>query len=237
MYSHPAYFRQNEQYAPHRSWQEERSFLKQLFPSGTDMRLGTPEHGTDVFAASFARGSSSTWIAAEVYITDLEQPTALSTFSNESKLQNREFWNARGADKVDEFYFEPSGYSANTLRGNVYSTMHASPQPSVSYVSHATNALMSQEELKRMVEDTLELAPGKHVGLFVFTFSPLLASAMPASSFDIQGFSQNGAWKVEQQDFYASLLSLAPAPPSICSSEQLMNEGGACMSNSHCKSL
>lgn len=229
LYSHPAYFRQQEQSSPHRTWEEERSFLKHLFPSGIDTRLGTPEHGVDLFAATFALGSSSTWFASEVYITDLEHATALSTFSSESKSTNTAFWRAAHAEQIDEFYFEPSGYSANILRGSSYATMHASPQASVSYVSHATNSVMSPEELKQMVDQTLRLTPGKHVGVFLFAFSPSPLSAVANNSaFVADGYARNGAWSVDNTQFQAALLSLTPQVVPTCTHGRA-SRGTSCM--------
>lgn len=52
---------------------------------------------------------------------------------------------ARAADllpgfRVDDYVFEPTGYSLNALRGNRYYTIHVTPQTVGSYVSFETNA-------------------------------------------------------------------------------------------------
>lgn len=218
LYSHPAFLRQDEQRSPHRSWEDERSFLHHLFPTGVEKRLGTPEHGTDVFAATFAGGASSPWVVAEIYITELEQPKASYTFDKRSKVKPSAFWKANHPDKIDEFYFDPSGYSANVLHGNSYNTLHASPQLGVSYLSHATNAVMSPDELKSMVDKTIRLAPGKHVGLFLFSFSASVLPTLPMNtSFAGDGYSQykhSGTWVAEGPNFRTSLLSLTHHGPS-----------------------
>lgn len=232
MYSHPAFFRKHEQDAPHRSWEEERAFLQELFPTGVEQRLGTPEHGTDLFAAAFGAGSTSPWSVAEVYITELEQPAALATFSKDSKARIEAFWSEGSPDKTDDFYFDPSGYSANILRSNSYATMHASPQPSVSYLSHATNVLMSPDELKNMVAKTLQLAPGRHVGVFSFAFSPsLLHTSAVNSSLTIDGYAQGGSWTAEGLHFQTSLVSLISHRSSTCEADQTSQGQLACCSH------
>jgi len=221
MYSHPAFMRQKEQAAPHRAWDDEVAFLKALFPKGVERRLGTRQHGTDLFAANYVVDTSqkaSTWVAAEIYITELEQPTALTTFAKESKASQTDWWRETDPDRIDEFYFDPSGYSANALHSsNAYATMHASPQPSVGYISHATNAMMSPNELKEMIDRTLRLAPGRHIGLFLFAFSPSNITTLPAnSSFAIDGYVSKATWALEGPGFQASLLSLTLQSPLTC---------------------
>jgi len=230
LYSHPAFLRQKEQAYPHRSWEDERNFLRQLFPTGVERRLGTPEHGTDLFAASFAVGPSSSWAVAEIYVTELEQPVALRTFSKESRGDMTAFWNSTRPDKIDEYYFDPSGYSANVLQGSSYSTMHASPQPSVSYLSYATNALMSPDELKSMVDRALRLAPGRHVGVFLFAFVPSIVPTLPMNaSFAVDGYAFNATSVVMGPYFQTSLASLTREYPSTCSNEGMMSAETAYM--------
>jgi len=220
LYSHPAFMRQEEQAAPHRAWDDEVAFLRGLFPRGVEQRLGTRQHGTDLFAANYLAGTvekGSTWVAAEVYITELEQPAALTTFAKERKASTTAWWSETNPDKIDEFYFDPSGYSANVLHSNAYATMHASPQPSVSYISHATNVVMSPSELKEMVDRTVRLAPGRHIGVFLFAFSPSEITTLPAnSSFAIDGYVSKATWALEGPGFQTSLLSLTLQSPLTC---------------------
>jgi len=230
LYSHPAYMRQEEQAAPHQSWADEVAFLRDLFPNGTAERLGTPKHGTDVFVANFVEEQTSPWFAAEVYITDLEQQNAHETFSKNLETgKNAAFWNAMRPDATDEFYFDPSGYSANILRGSTYSTMHASPQSSGSYLSHATNAMKSPQELKDMVDQTLRLAPGSHVGVFLFAFAPnrLQEPLTNYSSYAFDGYFQSEAWTAQHSTFHASLLSLTALSAQSCSNTDYIG-GIAC---------
>ena len=41
--------------------------------------------------------------------------------------------------EIDDFTFEPNGYSLNALNGKQYLTIHVTPQPENSYVSVETN--------------------------------------------------------------------------------------------------
>lgn len=42
--------------------------------------------------------------------------------------------------KIDEFGFDPCGYSMNGIIGDAFFTIHITPQPEQSYASFETNA-------------------------------------------------------------------------------------------------
>lgn len=61
--------------------------------------------------------------------------------------------------ELDDFCFEPFGYSLNALRGEVYLTIHVTPQKETSYISVETNA--DREEASKMAYHFLaKLSPG-----------------------------------------------------------------------------
>lgn len=56
---------------------------------------------------------------------------------------------------VDDFVFDPCGYSLNALKGDEYFTIHVTPQDCSSYVSFETNAKIEQNYLpvlRRVIE-------------------------------------------------------------------------------------
>ncbi|MEC9283992.1 MAG: adenosylmethionine decarboxylase [Bdellovibrionota bacterium] len=58
--------------------------------------------------------------------------------------------------QVDDFIFEPQGYSLNAIKEDQYYTIHVTPQSFGSYVSFETNH-SDQDELKSLVERVLEV--------------------------------------------------------------------------------
>merc|ERR1711981_897467 len=65
-----------------------------------------------------------------------------------------------GADKVDDYFFSPCGYSVNALKDDAYFTIHITPEDEGSFVSYETNAQCeSYESLCQLVINTFK--PGK----------------------------------------------------------------------------
>lgn len=64
-----------------------------------------------------------------------------------------------GDFELNDFCFEPFGYSLNALRGETYATIHITPQKQSSYISYETNA--SRKEAQKMLAHFLKiLRPG-----------------------------------------------------------------------------
>jgi S-adenosylmethionine decarboxylase len=60
--------------------------------------------------------------------------------------------------QVDDYFFEPRGYSLNALKGNEYYTFHVTPEACSSYVSFETNHLFKDShELAAVVRCVLAL--------------------------------------------------------------------------------
>jgi S-adenosylmethionine decarboxylase len=73
---------------------------------------------------------------------------------------------------IDDFVFEPFGYSMNAIKGNQYATMHITPQENSSYVSFETNIANSKPILESLLKT---LNPGCW-DLVGFNNQPLLNS-------------------------------------------------------------
>ena len=54
--------------------------------------------------------------------------------------------------QIDEFFFDPAGYSLNGIQGAEYITMHITPQKVGSYVSVETNRPLQGGQLKEFLE-------------------------------------------------------------------------------------
>jgi S-adenosylmethionine decarboxylase len=82
---------------------------------------------------------------------------------------------AMGDSTLDDFCFDPFGYSLNALRGEIYLTIHVTPQKETSYISVETNA--DREEGAFLARHFLErLAPGS---FDLITFNTPLIPELP----------------------------------------------------------
>merc|ERR1719478_601210 len=140
LYSHPAYFRPELQEPLYRHFDHECRFLESYFPEGEAHHLGPQGRGVDLFVANYLPADAlSDFVQAEVYVTGLD-PGAMEKFGQAKSDAVGTFWQEQGCEHLDEFRFEPYGYSANAIRKGFYSTVHASPQPSSSYMSWSTTS-------------------------------------------------------------------------------------------------
>lgn len=81
---------------------------------------------------------------------------------------------------VNDFLFEPAGYSLNALRGSEYYTFHVTPESHCSYASFETNHVFS-DDLSSSVEHVLQIfEPG--------TFTIVFFSASPKPFPEIKGY-------------------------------------------------
>ena len=99
---------------------------------------------------------------------------------------------------IDDFFFEPVGYSANLLCDGYYITVHITPQASCSYASLETNMMLSDKALKECYDalgvfgakeirqslfqtpdvlDHQQIPPGHHIRQQVQYMGPFFNSA------------------------------------------------------------
>jgi S-adenosylmethionine decarboxylase len=85
--------------------------------------------------------------------------------------------------QTDEIMFDPCGYSVNGIcdRDGSYFTVHVTPESHCSFVSYETNADLTPEESKKLIEDVIEFFQPKRFSIvitssetvhFQKTFSP-----------------------------------------------------------------
>merc|ERR1719379_3304745 len=225
LYSHPAYFRPELQEPLYRHFDHECRFLESYFPEGEAHHLGPQGRGVDLFVANYLPSDViSDFVQAEVYVTGLGSE-ALEKFGQAKSGAVSDFWDVQKCEHLDEFRFEPYGYSANALRTGFYSTVHASPQPSCAYMSWSTNAPLPQSELGAFLENVANLAEGVHLTVYLLSLSPLLKAACPA----IPGYGQGSATTVTTEQFSCSVTAMrreiattgavALAPPKLLESK------------------
>ena len=75
---------------------------------------------------------------------------------------------------VDERFFEPHGYSANGVFGRHFTTVHASPQESCSYLSVETSMPLTCEARDRFVLGAQDMCRSGRMSLTEFALCPAL---------------------------------------------------------------
>ena len=79
---------------------------------------------------------------------------------------------------IDEFVFEPAGYSLNAVRDDRYYTIHVTPEQVGSYVSFETNHVVAGD-LVPLVERVIAIFRPRSFDLFTFSPEALAAAAVP----------------------------------------------------------
>jgi len=197
---------------PHNNFDDEVHFLNKLF-HGEGFILGpVNKDNWHVYVADYRKIETiqaSTSQVFEVMMHDLD-PSVMAQFYKKEGVTARDTTKASGIVKllpgsvIDDFQFEPCGYSMNGLLKNWYWTIHITPEAHCSYVSFETNApLSSYTRLLRKVLSTFrpgratvvvladEGAPcGDPVGTFDphvegFTLASHTLQSVPASGFSV----------------------------------------------------
>jgi S-adenosylmethionine decarboxylase len=71
--------------------------------------------------------------------------------------------------QTDEIMFDPCGYSVNGIsdKDGAYYTVHVTPEAHCSFVSYETNADLTPEETKKLIEDVIEFFQPKRFSVVV----------------------------------------------------------------------
>jgi len=153
---------------PHNNFDDEVHFLNKLF-SGEGFVLGpVNKDNWHVYIADF-RNTKAIDAASnqvfEVMMHDLD-PEKMKQFYKTEGVTARDTTISSGIAKllpgsiIDDYQFEPCGYSMNGLLKQWYWTIHITPEPHCSYVSFETNApLNSYTRLLRNVLNVFK--PGR----------------------------------------------------------------------------
>ncbi len=71
--------------------------------------------------------------------------------------------------QVDDFIFEPQGYSLNAIRDEYYYTIHVTPQKLGSFVSFETNASLSEKEITETLGKLADIFGPNSLDVICFT--------------------------------------------------------------------
>lgn len=177
---------------PHVNFETEVRLLNQNF-SGSAHIMGPVLNGGDHHFVYFSerqtdneeyyeaqhRSPGTHGITLEILMSELN-PTVME----EHFFRNSNFVDAKTTTRntglanllpemlTDEIMFDPCGYSVNGIseKDGSYYTVHVTPEAHCSFVSYETNADLSPEESKRLIEEVIEFFQPKRFSV-VFTSS------------------------------------------------------------------
>jgi len=213
-----------EQPFPHSSFEQEVEYLDQFF-DGSSYVLG-PLNGTrwNVYVADYGAIPYEGEIEQqlEVQMSNLDPEVMKVFFKGDSCLSPAQVTDASGirgllpeGSIIDDFVFDPCGYSMNGLFGKSYYTIHITPEAHCSYVSFETNLPLSRyDDLIKQIVATFK--PGRFsVSVFADDRAP---AGDPDACFnpDIEGFclKDRTVHKFEGNYFVVSCKYMGGTPDS-----------------------
>ncbi|PNF23869.1 S-adenosylmethionine decarboxylase proenzyme [Cryptotermes secundus] len=204
-YSRKNFKRPDLQMNPHQAFEQEVALLDSFFKDGAAYCLGTvnrdcwylytlnPLEGDN---KKRHRGIPEPDQTLEILMSDLD-PEVMAIFTREESSSAAEATQKSGIEKlvpnmmIDDFLFEPCGYSMNGIssKNGCYMTIHVTPEPDFSYVSFESN--VPQASYKDVISRVLEtFQPGKFV-LTVFANKTSPAAECPR---ELEKTSSFGDW-------------------------------------------
>lgn len=186
MYSRKNFLFPEAQQSPHLHWNQEVDYLNKMF-DGTAYVLGpiTQEHWY-LYLADYSDPESvlnkSPEVTLEVMMHKLDRDCArqfhkdraeaATIGSDEEGLEPMDgVKTPRIADllpgsEIDEFYFDPCGYSMNGLLQDSYWTIHVTPEPHCSYASFETNCSLAS--FKKLITKVVSIFRPGSITLTLF---------------------------------------------------------------------
>lgn len=171
-YSRKNFSRPELQHQLHQSFDKEVSHLDKMFPNGAAYVLGrTNKDCWHLYTIDngCVEGPDQTF---ELLMWDM-CPEKMRLFTKEvcedgkDATQKSEIINLIPGLKIDDFLFDPCGYSMNgILPGGFYITIHVTPEPHCSYVSFESN--VPQESYDDLIKKVLNCFNPGHFLMTVF---------------------------------------------------------------------
>ncbi|XP_076663158.1 S-adenosylmethionine decarboxylase [Andrena cerasifolii] len=201
-YSRKNYKKPELQISPHQAFEEEVALLDTFFPDGEAYCLGSVD--TDCWYLYTLNREKSVDEPSEpdqtleILMTHLD-PEVMAIFTRDVCSSADEATQKSGIDKlisnmiIDDFLFEPCGYSMNGVsKSGNYMTIHITPESEFSYVSFESNIPeASYEEIIRRVLNTFK--PKKFV-VTVFANKESVAASCPRDLEQTDYLKCSGDW-------------------------------------------
>eukprot|EP01087_Luapelamoeba_hula_P002120 TRINITY_DN1185_c0_g1_i2.p1 TRINITY_DN1185_c0_g1~~TRINITY_DN1185_c0_g1_i2.p1 ORF type:complete len:389 (+),score=69.13 TRINITY_DN1185_c0_g1_i2:434-1600(+) len=198
-YSRKRFLFPEKQIVPHGSFSHEVQYLDELFDNGSAYVMGklNDEHWYLYMTAPSITRKTSTPLPSdktlEVLMGDLH-PSAVKPFFKTSGFSAKEASKAAGIAEIfpdaiiDDFAFDPCGYSCNAIIGKHYFTIHVTPQESCSFASFETNVVLGDyNELLRKVAAIFK--PGT-LSATLFSNEPVDSMFHSTNQFDLEGYTK-----------------------------------------------
>lgn len=145
------------------SFFEDEERLQKLIPGRSFCFGKRHEHHNLLFASNKDYHPQEEDSTLELLMYDIE-PTLLDILTDPKTCLDKtreilDLKNILGDFELNDFCFDPFGYSLNAVKGETYATMHITPQKQSSYISYETNAPVPLA--KKMLDHFLKaLRPG-----------------------------------------------------------------------------
>lgn len=165
-FSRKNFSRPELQHCVHQNFENEVQQLDKIFPNGSAYTLGRINGDCWYLYTLEDEGVTHPDQTFELLMWDM-CPDKMRIFTQEECKSGEEASQKSGiADiipgiKIDDFLFDPCGYSMNgLLPGGYYITIHVTPEPHCSYVSFESN--VPQESYHELIDKVLDVfRPGK----------------------------------------------------------------------------
>lgn len=148
-YSRQNFFFPDKQLHPHKDFKDEVIYLDQVFVNGSAFVLGRVNGNHYNFYNAESRDCKPDLpdITFEVMMTGLDNDIMKSNFYADTFCKDKTAKEVGVHDLlpgalIDDFIFEPCGYSVNGLLEDAYFTIHVTPEEEHSYASFETNAVL-----------------------------------------------------------------------------------------------
>jgi S-adenosylmethionine decarboxylase len=188
----------SKQLYPHNAWDDEMKFLSKMF-DGQGHILGAMNkdhwnlYVADLRPPPIMQRNNQTF---EVMMHDLS-PQVMSQFFKKEGVTAADTTQSSGiadllpGSTIDDFQFEPCGYSMNGLLTEWYWTIHITPESHCSYVSFETNApLASFSRMLKRVFATFQ--PGRATVAILADDGAPCGDLLSAFDSNVSGFTHYG---------------------------------------------
>eukprot|EP00761_Pharyngomonas_kirbyi_P011702 gb/GECH01011728.1/.p1 GENE.gb/GECH01011728.1/~~gb/GECH01011728.1/.p1 ORF type:complete len:345 (+),score=49.20 gb/GECH01011728.1/:1-1035(+) len=194
---------------PHQNFQNELEYLEQFFSEGCGYVMGPLNKDRwHLYLADYGEERNLEQMppdqTLEICMHDLH-PEAMKPYFKDSHADDTQsvatvsgIRNLLPGSIIDEFMFEPCGYSMNGLLGEHYWTIHITPEDECSYVSFETNVPSSETDYDALIQRVTKLfRPGRFT-LSLFADDHAFSGQKTHNAFD----TQVGGFKLQNKTFY-----------------------------------
>lgn len=203
------------QKSPHRGFDEEVAYLDKYF-DGFGFVLGNTDgdhwytYVADYNDSEFTL-SQEPEITLEICMHDLSEEKMKQFFKSKDFISGKHVTESSGISKlipgstIDEFQFDPCGYSMNGLLNESYSTIHITPESHCSFVSYDTNIskvslAKSGKSFEDLIHDVIKTFEPKRFSVTIFGDDHALNSE--TKTYKVFEEKKLKEFKVESKSFY-----------------------------------